>query len=799
MKLIKSLVLSAALLLITGVSIKAQNKPLSELTVEQIMQDPASWIGTSPSQISWSRDSKQIFFLWNPDADRFSSVYKVSADGGKPTPDDERHEGLPDDYVFNKTRTRALYERKWDIYWMDLKSQKETRLTATQAIESNPAYHSDESVVTFTMENNLFSIDTRTGLITQLTNISIEEEEATSARSGRRSRGNAQQDRWLRNDQPITSDIIKERRTRPRNQSSRAQRFMQNMQDNMEEIEVPNVSDLQLSANGKFVSFTVWRRPEKGARNTMVPSYVTNSGYTTDLNARPKVGGERPYREMGIYNIQADSFYIVDTEQLPGITDLPDYIKDYPDRSFEKTPRKVSVGGAPRSPNQDYCVVHIGSIDNKDRWIMRLIPETGDLITINRQRDEAWIAGPGIGQENFTGTLGFLSDGRTLYFQSEKTGYSHLYTHDLKSGLTTQITRGQFEVYDPFPSRDEKKWYFTANMKHPGIRHFYSTPIKGGKVTQITTRDGNNQVTLSPDEKQLAIRYSYSDQPWELFVQANNAGAEPTQLTESLRNEFKRYDWHEPEIVKFKAEDGQEVHARLYKPENPNGAGVIFVHGAGYLQNVHYWWSSYFREYMFNNMLMAKGYTVLDIDYRASSGYGRDWRTGIYRHMGGKDLSDHIDGAKYLVEKQGVDAKRIGMYGGSYGGFITLFAMFKHPDVIAAGAALRSVTDWAHYNHGYTSNILNTPVEDPKAYKRSSPIYFAEGLQGDLLIAHGMVDTNVHFQGVVRLAQRLIELGKDNWEMAVYPVERHGFTTPSSWIDEYKRIFKLFENTIGKQ
>ena len=336
-------------------------------------------------------------------------------------------------------------------------------------------------------------------------------------------------------------------------------------------------------------------------------------------------------------------------------------------------------------------------------------------------------------------------------------------------------------------------------MKHPGIKHFYSLPLNGGKPTQITTLDGGNEVTLSPDEKSIAIEYSYIDQPTELYVMDNKPGAKAKKLTESLKEGFKAYDWHQPEIITFKAEDGADVHARLYKPENPNGAGVIFVHGAGYLQNVHYWWSTYFREFMFNNMLMAKGYTVLDIDYRASSGYGRDWRTGIYRHMGGKDLSDQIDGAKFLMNEHGVEAGRIGMYGGSYGGFITLFAMFKHPDVISAGAALRSVTDWAHYNHGYTSNILNTPVEDPIAYKRSSPIYFAEGLEGDLLIAHGMVDTNVHFQDVVRLAQRLIELGKDNWEMALYPVENHGFTEPSSWTDEYKRIFKLFENTIGKK
>jgi dipeptidyl aminopeptidase/acylaminoacyl peptidase len=199
---------------------------------------------------------------------------------------------------------------------------------------------------------------------------------------------------------------------------------------------------------------------------------------------------------------------------------------------------------------------------------------------------------------------------------------------------------------------------------------------------------------------------------------------------------------------------------------------------------------------MFHNLLADKGYTVLDIDYRGSSGYGRDWRTGIYRYMGGKDLTDHIDGAKYLVDALGVDSKKIGIYGGSYGGFITLMAMFTEPDVFAAGAALRSVTDWSHYNHPYTSNILNTPVEDSIAYRKSSPIYYAEGLKGALLMCHGMIDTNVHFQDVVRLSQRLIELRKENWELAVYPLEDHGFVEPSSWTDEYRRILKLFEDNL---
>jgi len=245
----------------------------------------------------------------------------------------------------------------------------------------------------------------------------------------------------------------------------------------------------------------------------------------------------------------------------------------------------------------------------------------------------------------------------------------------------------------------------------------------------------------------------------------------------------------------------QPIYAKLYLPKDFDTSkkypAVLFVHGAGYTQNVHEQWPYYFREQMFHNMLNDKGYVVLDMDYRASEGYGRDWRTAIYRHMGGKDLEDVVDGAKYLVATQKVNPKRIGVYGGSYGGFITLMAMFTTPDVFAAGAALRPVTDWAHYNHGYTSDILNEPQHAAEAYRKSSPIYFAEGLKGRLLICHGMADTNVHFQDTVRLVQRLIELRKTGWYVAFYPVENHGFVEPTSWADEYKRIFALFEETIG--
>ena len=394
--------------------------------------------------------------------------------------------------------------------------------------------------------------------------------------------------------------------------------------------------------------------------------------------------------------------------------------------------------------------------------------------------------------------MGWLPDNKHIYFQSEESGYSHLYLLDVTTGKKKALTSGEYEVFDPFLSKDQKSWYLTTSEVDPGERHFYKMPVMGGKMEKLTSMTGNNDVSLSPDEKKLAIIYSYSNKPAELYVQDNKAGAKAEKLTDGQSEEFKAYNWRDPQIVRFTAEDGAKVPARLYTPDpaKKNGAAVVFVHGAGYLQNVHKWWSSYFREYMFHNLLTDLGYTVLDIDYRGSAGYGRDWRTGIYRHMGGKDLSDQVDGVNYLVTSQGIDPERVGLYGGSYGGFITLMALFNASETFKSGAALRSVTDWAHYNHGYTANILNTPEQDPIAYRRSSPIYFAEGLKGNLLMAHGMVDVNVHFQDVVRLSQRFIELGKDNWEMAIYPVEDHGFVEPSSWTDEYKRILKLFNETL---
>ena len=778
--------------LLTGISV-SQAQELGRLTVEKIMRDPR-WMGVSPSGVRWDLNSSTLYFDWNPEKADRAPLYQVTVSRRTPVKAPEAMNSVRNhgNYIYNRDRSRVVYELNGDLVLRNMQTGKEVPLMQTTERESNPAFSRDQSRVIFQKGDNLYSVTLTGSSMVQLTNFT---------RGRKRPEGPlSEQDRWLKEDQSGQFEIIRENEKQRKLSAAERKATETRRPKEISLDEKSSISFLQMSPDEQYVTYRVIR-PAGGNKNTIVPNYVTSSGYTEDIPARTKVGNELSEYTSYIYDTRRDSVYPVSVSDIPGIRDLPDYLSDYPEQLAERkkknADRHVVVNGPWWNAAGSAAMVVVTSQDNKDRWIMMLDPSTGKLKLLDRQRDEAWIGGPGIGG---SGSIGWIDD-RTVYFQSEATGYSHVYTADVQTGTKKQLTSGKYEVQSLRLSNDRKNFYFTANMEHPGITHFYRIPAAGGTPVRLTTMKGGNEVSMSPNEKWLAIRHSYSNKPWELYLQENRPGARPIQITRSASEEFLSYDWREPEMVIFKNRHGDDIHARVYKPENPapSRPAVVFVHGAGYLQNVHYWWSQYFREYMFNNLLADNGYTVIDIDYTASSGYGRDHRTGIYRHMGGKDLTDQVDGVKMLVEKYGVNPKNVGIYGGSYGGFITLMGLFTEPDVFRSGAALRSVTDWAHYNHGYTSNILNEPFNDEKAYRRSSPLYFAEGLKGNLLMCHGMVDVNVHFQDIVRLSQRLIELKKENWELAVYPVEDHGFVQPSSWTDEYRRIFKLFEDTLKGQ
>lgn len=813
----RKLILLPLALLIMEVS-HGQSTPTA-LTVEKIMRDP-KWIGTSPSNPEWSLDGKYLLFSWNPEKAVADSTWYITPTTLTPqkTAYAFRQVFLDESSVrYNNKRTQYVFARQGDIYLVDIKTGQQRTITQTTEFESSPQFSFNDTKIVYTRGLNAFAWDITTGVTIQLTNFQSglaappavpaaqrgggAQGGGSGPRGSRTAAGNPQE-KWLQEEALDNSLVLQSRKEKRELADSMRKALPKEKTLRTISIEDKSIFGTSISADGRFITYRLVKQAT-GGKSTIVPNYVTESGFTEDISGRTKVGAAQSTQECFVFDTMKDTVFQVKTDSIPGIRDLPDYVKDYPavyaEKSKNPVVRPVNFQNTSWSPTGGYAVIEVRSQDNKDRWLMLLDGATGRLSLLDRQRDEAWIGGPGTSGFGSANT-GWI-DANTFWFQSEATGYSHLYTINIQTKEKKALTSGKYEVQRTILSKDKKYFYLTTNEIHPGEQHFYRLPVNGGKAERITTMTGANQVTLSPDEKWLAILYSYSNKPWELYLQENKPGGKLQQVTTAAQTEeFKAYPWKDPEVITFKARDGADVYARLYRPAQPHASkpAVIFVHGAGYLQNAHKWWSSYFREYMFHNLLADQGYTILDIDYRGSAGYGRDWRTGIYRHMGGKDLSDQVDGAKYLVEKLGVDPKHIGLYGGSYGGFITLMAMFNEPDVFAAGGALRSVTDWAHYNHGYTSNILNEPFTDSIAYQRSSPINFAAGLKGHLLMCHGMVDVNVHFQDIVRISQKLIELGKDNWELAVYPVEDHGFVEPSSWTDEYKRIFRLFETHLKK-
>ncbi|MEX1998913.1 MAG: prolyl oligopeptidase family serine peptidase [Gemmatimonadales bacterium] len=540
-----------------------------------------------------------------------------------------------------------------------------------------------------------------------------------------------------------------------------------------------NVGNLQVTPDGAFVLMTI-SEPSRSQRRITMPLWITADGYLTTFTGRNLVGDEQGSSRAAILDVA---------------TGRVTYVGD----SIGTGDRSIS--GVAVSPTSGHALLRVTSDNRENQWYAVVDLPSLTVRQVAHNHDPAWVGSPGPGLFSLAG---FLPDGETVYFGSERTGFIHLYRVPAVGGEPTAMTSGEWEVQSASLSPDGRTWYLETNREGPHNYHVYTMPMNGGPLAPITNTRGRQDGTPSPDGRWLAVQHSTANAPPELYVQELRAGRPMRRITTSTTEEFRRGPWIEPEIVWVTASDGVRVPARLYRPTPdtvPVGRkpAVIFVHGAGYLQNVHNWWSSYSREYMFHHVLAAKGYTVLDMDYRASSGYGRDWRTAIYRHMGGRDLQDNVDGARWLTREMGIDSTRIGIYGGSYGGFITLMGLFTTPGVFAAGAALRPVTDWAHYNHGYTSAILNEPQDDTLAYRQSSPIYFAQDFEGELLMAHGMVDDNVLFYDTARLTQRLIELGKSGWETAMYPVERHGFTEIASWRDEYRRIFELFERVLKRR
>ena len=749
-------------------------------SIETIMKGE-EFVGREPSSPTWALDGKTVYFRWKKPGDKKEEIYAVSLANPTPRPVgvdeilknppapgpassrfNDAYGGLGLDLEYDKARKRALINQGGALWLLEVGSGKKRLLASVDEGTSQSGFSFDGKKVYFRSGDNIFLLSLEDGGLRQLTSFSKEKPPADSTPD--------ELEAWYAQQQKELFKEIGSFRGWSKGDDKFAAAFQAPRRKPFVLAEGMSLFGLEPSPDEKYVLFRL-SEEKPGAKETIVPYFVTRSGFTETRPSHSKAAYLGRTAKAGLLDAVSGEVKWID---------------------FGQGERGVRPSGTLWSPDGTTCIIEASSEDRKDRWLFRLDPTTGTTDVIERVHDDAWAG------EYTLANVFWWPDGRHLSYVSEKDGFAHLYKIPLASKTPVQLTQGRFEVSEARLSKDGKRIFLATNEKHPGERHYYAMPAQGGPRTRLTEREGWNETSLSPDESALAVLNSTTTVPAELYLQPAKSGAMALRVTLSTTDEFRAVSWTTPEVLSFKARDGAVVYARLYRPATPapTKPAVIFIHGAGYLQNAHKGWSSYFREFMFHNFLASRGYHVMDVDYRGSAGYGRDVRTGIYRHMSGKDLDDIVDAAKLLVAQCGVAPDRIGCYGGSYGGFLTLMAMFKEPATFRAGAALRPVTDWAHYHPYYTVDILNLPQKDSEAYKQSSPIYFADGLKGALLICHGMVDTNVHFQDTVRLVQRLVELGKENWEVAFYPVEDHSFRNASSWTDEYKRIFKLFEQNL---
>ena len=763
--------------LLAASSLQAQ-QPAFDLSVRNIMRGPELY-GREPGQVRFTADGQWIYFRWLEPGARWNEELKpfrvaVRA-GATPERVTEAHMDSVAPMLAVGPRSRdgrtELLAAGGDLYVRTRGTGRTAtvthrRITQTLANESDPRFSLDERSVYFVRDNNVYAFELATGLTRQLTDI----RSGTAPREPERPTG---QRAALAEQQRLLLEVIRDELAADSVQAAARRERAARQLPVVWIPQAERISGVSVSPDGRSALISTFT-PAKDPKPSDVPDYVNPDGYARMIPGRTKVGDAQATQKVG---------------HLDLATGKLTWLKLSPDSSAAGS---AQVGDW--SDDGRYALVFVSSADFKHRWLWSVASAGGAMQMVDQLRDEAWVNGPCFG------CIGWTPAGKA-WFVSEESGYAHLYAADVDGSGKQALTSGQWEVLQVERSSDNVHFELVTSEPSPFTKQAYRMAMTGGARTRLTTGDGGHTPVISPvDANLMATIYSTPNTPPELFLARAGQG-QMAQLTTSTTAEFRSYAWKVPPIVMLDGEDGTKVPARLYDPKAfgkaSNGAAVIFVHGAGYLHNVHNWWSTYSREYMFHHLLAERGYTVLDIDYRGSAGYGRDWRTAIYRWMGGKDLDDQVSGSKYLTRQFGIDPERIGIYGGSYGGFMTMMALFTKPQYFGAGAGLRSVTDWASYNHGYTGRILNLPQNDTLSYRRSSPIFLAEGLQDPLLIAHGMVDTNVQFQDVVQLSQRLIELGKTDWEMAVYPVEDHGFVRPSSWTDEYRRILELFDRTIG--
>jgi dipeptidyl-peptidase-4 len=414
---------------------------------------------------------------------------------------------------------------------------------------------------------------------------------------------------------------------------------------------------------------------------------------------------------------------------------------------------------------------------------------TGQTQAVLTEKDPCWI--------NISDDLNFLSDGKRFLWSSERSGYRHLYLYKTDGTQLAQLTRGEWEVRH-VEAVDEAKGlvYFTATEKSPLERHLYRVGLDGSGFARVTRAEGTHAVDFAPGGRSFVDTYSNTQAPpRQELLRAD--GSLVAALNENKVAELAEYQLSPVEFLTVTARDGAKLNAMMIKPPEFNPARkypvLVYTYGGPHAQVVLNAWGG--NNFLWHQMMAQKGYIIFAVDNRGSAGRGHAFETPIHLHLGKQELSDQRDGAAYLRSLPYVDAGRIGIWGWSYGGHMTLHAMFEAGDDFKAGFAGGPVTAWRQYDTIYTERYMARPQDNAEGYRDSSPISHVEGLKGKLLIAHGTGDDNVHVANTISLVNELIAKGK-YVEVALFPGRGHPVSDPPARIVLFRRVTQFFLDNL---
>ncbi len=517
------------------------------------------------------------------------------------------------------------------------------------------------------------------------------------------------------------------------------------MSDWVYEEEFAFTKAFQWSPDGRFVAYYEFN--EKDVKEFSMTKYEGNLYPTEERFKYPKAGEENSKVKIFIYNVNREANVQVDLGERADI-----YI---PRIKWTKDATTLSVQRMNRLQNR-LELLFADALMGKTRVVLK-------------EQSETYI--------DITDNLTFLENGQEFIWSSEKDGYNHLYLHDVAGNEKVQLTSGEWDVTSFYGvDAKGKNFYYQSAEEGPTQRHVFAASLNGNFKRKLTPNKGQNSALFSKTNEYFINRHSDANTPPFISLIANK-GKQIRVLKDnaSLKKKLIAVNVPQKEFFSFKPSHGTSLNGWMIKPTNFDPTKkypvLVSIYGGPGSNTVNDSWGS--KTQIWEMMLAQQGYIVVSVDNRGTGNRGRDFKHSTYKQLGKLEVEDYIETAKYLGKQGYVNAARIGMYGWSYGGYMSSLALTKGADYYSMAIAVAPVTNWRFYDSVYTERFMRTPQENAKGYDDNSPINHVDKMKGAYLLVHGTGDDNVHFQNTVEMTEALIEANKQ-FELYMYPDRNHG-------------------------